>query len=132
MDKCRKLIGEHNKMQEQNGRRYIIKRAAGNYYVTIMPYSIMVHRPNESDPANAKEYACLNAICRLASKLVYRGYAWGQVAYQLKSSGVGHRTIVDELADVIREEIQTRAEEQNLDIEFEEEGPDCVEPRLIN
>ena len=87
-------------------QRHRIRLADGQkYYVTIGDGYIMAHYPNSSAFDRAGEYHALNAVCRLSSKLRSHGATWGQIAYQIKSAGVGHHTVLSELARVITEYI---------------------------
>ena len=93
---------------EEPVTRYSIDRPGGEtYYITIGDRAIMAHRPNESAYHNAVEYTGMNVACRLSSKLRARGFTWGQVAYQIQSSGVGHKTVFDDIVGVIRRYIQS-------------------------
>jgi hypothetical protein len=89
-------------------QRHRIRLSDGQkYYVTIGDSYIMAHYPNSAAYDRAGEYHALNAVCRLASKLRSRGVTWGQIAYQIKSAGVGHSTVLSELVKVITDYVHT-------------------------
>jgi hypothetical protein len=89
-------------------RRIVIRRPNGErYYITIGDCSMMAHRPNESAYSNAVEYHGMNAVCRLASKLRSKGVTWGQIALQIRDAGIGHHTVFNDMARIIREYVQS-------------------------
>ena len=83
--------------------RHIIRRPSGeNYYITIGDCHIMSHFANAASAKRAGEYQSLQSVCRLASKLRAHGGTWELVASQIEKAGVGHKTVMSDLADIIR------------------------------
>ena len=93
-------------MDKEDCRRYRIDRVEGNYYITISHRAIMAHVPNPSAPDNATVYSLLNALFRVASKSRKKALSWGEIAYQISQSGVGHKAITDDIARIIQTDIK--------------------------
>ena len=89
------------KTESLDCKKYTINQATGNYYITCTDKSVMAHRPREGDMENATEYTLLNSVCRLASKLRGKGYSWKKISHQLSKSGIGYKTVVDEIALIL-------------------------------
>jgi hypothetical protein len=83
-------------------RRHRIKVIGENYYLTVSDMAIMAHYPAEGGYENKDMKALLNFCCRLASKHRAAGsMTWYDIALHATRSGVGHRSITDDIARAI-------------------------------
>jgi hypothetical protein len=83
-------------------RRYRSKALAENCYLTISDTAIMAHFSAEGGYENKDMKALLNFCCRLASKHRAAGsMTWADIALHATRSGVGHRSITDDIARAI-------------------------------
>ena len=91
-------------MDEQRGKRHVLRMDGENYYLYVSNTDIMFSGPGESDIKYQEAFEAINLICRLTSKARKLGLSWHDVLKQFDSVSIhGNRTTVAVIAQAIRE-----------------------------
>ncbi len=91
-------------INEQEGKRHMIRRDGKNYYLYISDTDIMFSGPGESSVQHQDKFSQINLICRMVSLARNQGVSWEKILKQFDNVDVtGGRTMVRDIAQAIRD-----------------------------